>query len=102
MASKHKIENDIERYLVKELKKLGIPCIKFVSTISGEPDRLCFPGNGNAIFIETKVRNNKLSAHQEKRHQFWKNKFYMVFTANTKELVDSVVSFIADCDIENY
>lgn len=92
MPSDHKIENDIEKYLVKELNKLNIPCEKYKSVHKGDPDRIVFLGEGTVVFIETKVGKNGLSPHQIVRHEYWRNMSYCVFIARTKEDVDKIVS----------
>ena len=47
-------ERDVERKLKKRVESTGGWCLKFLSSISGVPDRIClFPG-GKAVFVELK------------------------------------------------
>ena len=48
------IENNIEKYLLKEAKRKDILCYKFTSPgNNGVPDRIMI-GNGQVIFVELK------------------------------------------------
>lgn len=59
-------ERDIERKLKYQIEKEGGLCWKFLSTISGVPDRIClFPG-GVIVFVETKKRGEKPRPLQER------------------------------------
>ena len=61
------LESDVERKLVRELKKLDIKHVKMQAIAQkGYPDRLILLQGGKAIFIELKSpgRENNLSAHQ--------------------------------------
>lgn len=52
-------ERDIERKLKKRVESAGGWCLKFLSSISGVPDRIClFPG-GVLVFVELKRRGEK-------------------------------------------
>ena len=60
-------ERDIERKLKREVEKVGGICFKFLSSVSGVPDRLClFPG-GDAVFVETKRKGEKPRPLQERQ-----------------------------------
>lgn len=49
------LEKDIEKRLVREVKKLGGLCLKWVSPgNSGVPDRIVLMPGGKAIFVELK------------------------------------------------
>ncbi|MBQ7558272.1 MAG: VRR-NUC domain-containing protein [Lachnospiraceae bacterium] len=52
-------ERDVERKLKKRVESTGGWCLKFLSSISGVPDRIClFPG-GKAVFVELKRHGEK-------------------------------------------
>ena len=52
-------ERDIERKLKKRVESTGGWCLKFLSSVSGVPDRIClFPG-GKAVFVELKRHGKK-------------------------------------------
>lgn len=60
------LESDIEKRLVREIKRLGGIAYKFVSPgNAGVPDRvICFPG-GSTWFVELKTETGKLTALQQ-------------------------------------
>ena len=61
-------ESEIERYLVREVKRKGGLAMKFVSPgLRGVPDRLViFPG-GIHVFVELKAPGEKPSKQQQYR-----------------------------------
>lgn len=59
------MEKDLERWLGKELKKLGCIYMKFVSPGNdGVPDRIVVLPGGDVIFVELKSETGKLSYTQ--------------------------------------
>ena len=63
-------EKDIERKLRVKVEQAGGWCLKFISSVSGVPDRIClFPG-GIIAFVEMKRHGESprpLQVHQIKR-----------------------------------
>ena len=60
------LEKDIEKILVKEVKKLGGLCYKWVSPgNAGVPDRIVLIPNCPVMFVELKTDTGKLSRLQE-------------------------------------
>lgn len=60
------IEKEIEKFLVKEIKKLGGLCYKWVSPgNAGVPDRIILLPNRPVVFVELKTDKGKLSRLQE-------------------------------------
>ena len=52
-------ESEIERFFVKECKKKGWLCLKFVSpSMSGLPDRIILAPKGRVFFAELKAPGN--------------------------------------------
>lgn len=63
------LEKDIEKRLVREVKKLGGLCLKWVSPgNSGVPDRIVLMPGGKAIFVELKRPGGREGALQ----RYWK------------------------------
>lgn len=59
------MEKDLERWLGRELKKLGCIYMKFVSPGNdGVPDRIVVLPGGDVIFVELKSETGKLSYTQ--------------------------------------
>lgn len=52
-------ERDIERKLKAEVEKKGGVCWKFISSVSGVPDRLCLFEGGVIVFVELKRHGAK-------------------------------------------
>jgi hypothetical protein len=60
------LEKEIEKFLVREVKKLGGLCYKWVSPgNAGVPDRIVLLPNRPAVFVELKTDKGKLSRLQE-------------------------------------
>lgn len=63
-------ENVIEANLVKEIKKRGGQCFKFISPgINGVPDRLCILPGGRIFFVECKAPGQKARPEQLRCHK---------------------------------
>ena len=52
-------ERDIERKLKAEVEKKRGVCWKFISSVSGVPDRLCLVPFGELVFVELKRHGAK-------------------------------------------
>ena len=58
-------ESSIEAYLVREIKRRGGLCYKFVSPGNvGVPDRLIILPGGRTVFVELKTETGRLSKLQ--------------------------------------
>lgn len=57
-------EKDVETALVKNIEKQGGKAYKFVSSVSGVPDRICLLPKGKIVFVELKAPGKKPSALQ--------------------------------------
>ncbi len=85
-------EKDIEKLLVKEVKKLGGLCWKFVSPgVSGVPDRLCLLSHGKAIFVEVKREGQTLRPLQKKRKRDLEKLGFKVYVLDSKEKVKEII-----------
>ena len=60
------LEKEIEKFLVREVKKLGGISFKFISPgNAGVPDRIVILPIGKVIFVELKTDKGKLTKLQE-------------------------------------
>ena len=86
-------EKDIEKLLVKEVKKLGGFCWKFVSPgVAGVPDRLCLLHQGKAIFVEVKNEGETLRPIQKKRKRDLEKLGFRVYVLDSKEKVKEIIN----------
>ena len=60
-------ERDIERKLRKRVEGMGGICWKFVSSVSGVPDRLILMAGGRIVFVELKRPGEKPRPLQERQ-----------------------------------
>ncbi len=60
-------ERDIERKLKRRVESIGGLCLKFISGVSGVPDRLCLFLGGRVVFVETKRHGEKPRPLQERQ-----------------------------------
>lgn len=60
------LEKEVEKYLVREIKKLGGVSFKFISPgNAGVPDRIVILPTGKVVFVELKTDKGKLTKLQE-------------------------------------
>ena len=60
------LEKEVEKFLVREVKKLGGISFKFISPgNAGVPDRIVMLPNGKVVFVELKTDKGKLTKLQE-------------------------------------
>lgn len=60
-------ERDIERKLKKRVEGMGGLCLKFISSVSGVPDRLVLMAGGQIVFVELKRPGEKPRPLQERQ-----------------------------------
>lgn len=84
-------EKEIEKNLVKGVKRMGGICPKFVSPgFDGMPDRIAlFPG-GKAVFIEVKANGKKPKALQRSRHRLLLRLGFKVYVIDSKEDIEKI------------
>ena len=58
------LEKQVEKYLNRRVKEQGGLTFKWISTVSGVPDRIVFL-NSKVLFVELKMETGKLSPRQE-------------------------------------
>lgn len=60
------LEKEVEKFLVREVKKIGGISFKFISPgNAGVPDRIVILPNGRVVFAELKTDKGKLTKLQE-------------------------------------
>ena len=88
-------ERDVEKYLVKEMYKLGYDCIKFVpDQLPGMPDRMVLLHDGRVLWVELKTDGGRLSEMQKYRHVWLRNLGHEVCVVWNKEQVDALADMI--------
>lgn len=86
------MEKDLERWLGKELKKLGCIYMKFVSPGNdGVPDRIVVLPGGDVIFVELKSETGKLSYTQIYQISRLRQKGAKVLLVSTKVEVQELL-----------
>ncbi|EMF0202736.1 VRR-NUC domain-containing protein [Enterococcus hirae] len=85
------IENDIEKYLVKQVKRIGALCYKFTSPGNrGVPDRLILY-QGNVFFVELKRPGGKPRKDQLKTIEKFNEQLILVLVIDSKQQVDDLL-----------
>ena len=93
--SKHVLEKDIERKLVKGVKALGGIAYKWVSPGNdGVPDRVVILPGARVYFVELKTETGKLSPVQERQHERLRG---CGFSPITLHGVSEVGAFLEKC-----
>lgn len=88
------IENDIEKYFVKQVKNLGALCFKFVSPgTRGVPDRLVIYKKLVA-FVELKAPHKKPRPNQIAMFKKFEEQGLKVAVLSSKKQVDEYVNFL--------
>ena len=85
------IENDIEKYLVRQVKKIGGLCYKWVSPgTRGVPDRIVI-FRGNTLFVELKRPGAYLRKNKRKIKSYINQQGVDVYAIDTKTEVDQFI-----------
>lgn len=85
-------EKDIERKLKREVERNDGICFKFLSSVSGVPDRLILLPGGRMFFVETKRRGEKPRPLQERQIKKIRDLGFEVYVLDDeKEIRDLVM-----------
>lgn len=88
-------ESVIEEYLRNRCDQLGYLCYKFKApSNAGVPDRIVI-GNGHTVFVELKRPGEKPRKLQVAQIRRMREAGATVFVADTTELVDEVLQYVA-------
>lgn len=95
MSSSNKCEKEIEQKLVKEVKKYGGICPKFVSPgFAGMPDRLILLSNGAFAFAELKAPREKPRPLQLSRHRLLRKLGFKVYVIDGIDRIQKIIDEI--------
>ena len=87
-------ENDIEKYLVRQIKSIGALCYKFTSPgTRGVPDRIIVY-RGNVFFAELKRPGGKPRKDQLKVMAKFNDQMMPIFVIDSKEKVDKFTRIV--------
>ncbi|HBL1432160.1 TPA: VRR-NUC domain-containing protein [Enterococcus faecium] len=87
-------ENDIEKYLVRQIKSIGALCYKFTSPgTRGVPDRIIVY-RGNVFFAELKRPGGKPRNDQLKVMEKFNDQMMPIFVIDSKEKVDKFTRIV--------
>ena len=87
-------ENDIEKYLVRQIKSIGALCYKFTSPgTRGVPDRIIVY-RGNVFFAELKRPGGKPRKDQLKVMEKFNDQMMPIFVIASKEKVDKFTRIV--------
>ena len=93
------LERDVERALIRAVRKAGGVCLKFVSPgWAGAPDRLCLLPGGRIFFAEVKRPGGKPRPLQLKRHEELRRLGFMVRVIGSKEECDEITRVPEVCE----
>ncbi len=102
-------EKEIEKYLCKRMKEIGLLCIKYSNANeTGYPDRLIVLPASQCMWVELKSKGKKPTKVQQIRIAELRKLKHVVWVIDSKALVDelteALTQWLADCkeDFENY
>lgn len=91
------LERDIEKYLVKEVKRIGGWAPKWVSPGNiSVPDRIVFFPNGKVVFVECKATGKKPTPLQVRTIKMMRVMGQETIVIDSKELVDIFIETVLD------
>lgn len=89
------LESAIEAKLVKEVKKRGGLCLKFVSpSYAGVPDRLILLAFAKIAFVEVKAPGKKPRPLQLKRHKELRALGFRVYVLDDPKQIGGIIDEI--------
>jgi len=87
-------ERDVERKLKRKVEGVGGICFKFLSSVSGVPDRIClFPG-GILVFVELKRHGEKPRPLQRRQIEKIRQLGFRVEVIDSEEGIEELVSSV--------
>ena len=84
-------EKEIEKYLCKRMKEIGLLCIKYSNANeTGYPDRLIVLPASQCLWVELKSKGKKPTKVQQIRIADLKKRQHVVWVIDNKPLVDEL------------
>ena len=84
-------EKEIEKYLCKRMKEIGLPCIKYSNANeTGYPDRLIVLPASQCMWVELKSKGRKPNKVQQIRIAELEKQKHAVWVIDNKPLVDEL------------
>ena len=84
-------ERDIERKLKNKVESTGGWCLKFLSSVSGVPDRLCLFMGGRAVFVEVKRPGEKPRPLQKRQIEKIRKLGFRVEVIDSEEGIQELI-----------
>ncbi|MEB7433331.1 nuclease [Staphylococcus pasteuri] len=89
-------ESNIEKYLVREVKKQNGMCLKWVAPgTKGVPDRIVIMPKGKTYYVEMKQPKGRIDPLQEYMHKQLSDRGHQVYILWTKAQVDEFISEVS-------
>ena len=89
------LERDIERALIKEVRKRHGMAFKFVSPgLDGVPDRIVLLPHGRIAFIELKAKGRKMRPQQVRRKRQLESLGFLVYCIDSPEQIGGILDEI--------
>ena len=86
-------EREVEQALIRQVRKAGGLCLKFVSPgWDGAPDRLCLFLGGRMAFVEVKRPGAKPRPLQDRRAEQLRSMGFPVYVLDRKEQIPEVLA----------
>ena len=89
-------ERDIERRLRKRVEGMGGLCFKFLSSVSGVPDRLCLFMGGRVVFVETKRPGEKPRPLQERQIEKIRKLGFRVEVIDSEQGIEELINSLEE------
>jgi len=89
-------ERDVERKLKKRVESTGGWCLKFLSSISGVPDRICLFPDGKLVFVELKRHGAKPRPLQRRQIEKIRQLGFRVEVIDSEEGIEGLIHSIED------
>jgi len=89
-------ERDIERKLRKRVEGMGGICWKFLSGVSGVPDRLCLFYGGRAVFVETKRHGEKPRPLQQRQMEKIRKLGFRVEVIDSEQGIEELIKSLEE------